>query len=312
MLTRALVRMSVVVAVGLSGLLVAVPAYADYVYCPPGGGFCTVVVETPGSPGAGGGPGNSGGGTQSCRWAGQVVDCTYTMSDGASGWLNGTDGCYYFEMSPQPAAGSPLWNGHSPSDGTVYETLCYPANAIAPLGIGGVGFVWLASPPPGFGGGVSAVTLAARALNQLPIRGPQIRTAPTTAGVGLVGLNVWLWTAVDPSTWGPVSATASVPGLSVTATARASRIVWTMGDGRSVTCANPGTPYAASYGGARSPSCGYVYTTSSRAQPGGVFTVTATTTWRVTWVGGGTSGVLTVNRSSTSTLRINELEAVTQ
>ena len=154
--------------------------------------------------------------------------------------------------------------------------------------------------------------MAAQAINQLPIQGPQIETAPNSAGSGLVGLPVWLWTAVSGATWGPTSATASVPGLSVTATARATKIEWDMGDGHSVTCANPGTPYAASFGGQPSPTCGYVYTASSHGTSGGRFTITGVTTWQVDWAGGGESGVITVTRQSTSSVRIDELQVVTR
>ena len=99
-------------------------------------------------------------------------------------------------------------------------------------------------------------------------------------------------------------------GLSVTAVARAKRIVWDMGDGHVVTCANPGTQYLESRGAGASPTCGYVYAASSAGQPGSEYVVTATTTWDVTWVGGGQSGDLTVTRTSTTRVRIGELQVL--
>jgi hypothetical protein len=119
-----------------------------------------------------------------------------------------------------------------------------------------------------------------------------------------------MWTAVTPTTWGPVTATASVPGLSVTATGRAQRIVWSMGDGSSVTCTGPGTSYTPSLGGRGSPTCGHVYQRSSAAQPQATYPITATTTWQVTWTGGGQNGVLTVTRTSTATVSIGELQVL--
>lgn len=315
MLTRAAARvlLGVLFMAGTLAVLAA-PASAD-VICPPQGN-CQVEVTNPGSPGggeSGGDDGSSGGGggPRVCRWAGQEVPCSHA-SNGEVGWFSELTGCYYYLMDPPPGAGSALWQGHTPGDGDVYETLCYPADKTTPLGVGGVGFEWLQNPPPGPGaGGVSPEVLAARAINQLPIRGPQIGTSLGATGAGLPGLPVWLWTAVSPSTWGPISATAAVPGLSVTATGQATEIAWDMGDGNTVHCANPGTPYSESYGGEPSPTCFHRYDNPSRGKPGGRYTVTGVTTWRVQWAGGGESGVVTVTRQSTTTLLIEELQVVT-
>jgi len=140
--------------------------------------------------------------------------------------------------------------------------------------------------------------------------GPAIGMAPDASGTGLVGLPVWMWTEVRASTWGPTSATASIPGLSVTATARASKVEWDMGDGHTVTCTSPGTAYTKAAGDAQSPTCGHVYRRSSAGQPGDAYPVTATTTWTVSWSGGGQSGVLTVTRTSRTSVRIGKLQVL--
>lgn len=120
----------------------------------------------------------------------------------------------------------------------------------------------------------------------------------------------WLW--VDRSVWGPVAATASVPGVSVTATAVPVSATWLMGNGDSVTCAGPGTPYGpGSDPAAPSPDCGYTYTRSSAGQPGERFAVSVTVSWRVSWSGGGQSG--TVEGLSTRAgvdVRVREVQAV--
>jgi hypothetical protein len=121
-----------------------------------------------------------------------------------------------------------------------------------------------------------------------------------------------MWTTVNANTWGPIAASDSDAGLTVSIEARAASIVWSMGDGATVNCGNPGTPYEARFGDAASPTCGHVYRTPSRDQPGGIFSVTATTTWQVTWAGGGESGVITTTRQSQTTVRIGELQVVTE
>ncbi|RQX02829.1 ATP/GTP-binding protein [Micromonospora arida] len=147
----------------------------------------------------------------------------------------------------------------------------------------------------------------------MKLDGPSIGIAPQIDGTGLVGLPIWLWNKVSPSTWGPITRTAAVPGRSVTATATAQKIVWTMGDGSSVTCTTPGTPYQPSYGNKKSPDCGYSgYSQPSSTQAEGRYTVTATTSWLVTWSGGGgTTGSQTVDLSSTATIDIDELQVIT-
>ncbi|MFG1924378.1 hypothetical protein [Cryptosporangium sp. NPDC048952] len=100
----------------------------------------------------------------------------------------------------------------------------------------------------------------------------------------------------------------------MTATANAVSVSWEMGDGGVVECDGPGTPYTPDAGLKASPDCGYVYARSSRSQPGGVWTVLGTTTWEVAWqtVGGGPSGVVETTASTETTVRIDELQVVTQ
>jgi hypothetical protein len=153
---------------------------------------------------------------------------------------------------------------------------------------------------------------AQEAFANLPIRGPQIGIVPRQNGSGLVGLPVWLWTTVNATTWGPYTATAAVPGLTVTAVARAAKITWNMGDGRQVTCANPGTQYKPAYGNTASPTCGYRYARASRSEPNGTFTITGTTSWVINWTGGGQAGVINQTRQAQIPIRIEELQVVTQ
>ncbi|MGC4851820.1 hypothetical protein ACLQ24_00120 [Micromonospora sp. DT4] len=307
MLKRRLISLTVAAAACAGLVLVtATPALADVV-CNDDG-TCYVVVDTPGGPGSPGGGGSGGGsGSVVCKDPnGDVIDC---YQEGR-GWYDPSSYCFYRKVDPQPPAGDERWQGKSPADGTLYHYTCPYSTSW----FGRAGDTVRATPPPGYGGLPTPETLAAQAIQQLPIRGPQIRTAPDVNGAGLVGLPVWLWTDVNANTWGPISATASVPGLSVTATAKASRIEWRMGDGHAETCTNPGTPHRDGSGAGPSPTCGYDtgYRKSSLGQPGGRYTVTAVTSWDVTWAGGGRAGTLTVARQSTSTIKIDEMQVVTR
>jgi hypothetical protein len=284
------------------------PAQADYIYCPPVSGPCYIIASDGGSAGGGGGGGSGGGGAggQKCfdPQLGQIPCYRPGM-----GWFNSTDGCYFNRLSLP--ADDPAWQGHDPANGFVYNVYCWDG--------GGAGWVltdsrYLTSPPPGYGGGPTILELAVQAINRLPITGPAIQLAPKPAAgsAGLVGLPVWMWSDNTAATWGPATASASAGGVTVTATARAQKIVWSMGDGGTVDCASTGTPYRGRYGNKPSPTCGYLYTEPSRNRPGGRYPISATTTWEVTWSGGGESGVVTVTRSSTSSVRIDEMQVVTQ
>ncbi|MFI6985867.1 PKD domain-containing protein [Embleya sp. NPDC050154] len=154
-----------------------------------------------------------------------------------------------------------------------------------------------APPPP------TPAELGARASAQIPLDAPTVHLTPGPGKTGLVGLPTWLWVDATPATWGPATATAAVPGLSVTATAVVDRITWTMGDGAVVTCTTPGTPARSAQ---PSPDCGHTYT-----RPG-VHTVTATTHWTVTWAGGGQTGTLGATRTTAvGDIRAGEMQALT-
>lgn len=296
----------VAAALVLPAVLAMVPA-ASGVSCPPQAHVCIVDVSTPGGPGNASGSGNAAAGGRE----GEDVPCVVAATgeqvpchEPAFGWLDAADGCYYRIVEPPPPDG-PYWEGHYP-DGAIYLATCING----PRGIPGSngGWVWRAAPPAGSGPTITPAQLAQQAVEQLALTGPAIRMTIEGDEMGIVGIPLWLWTEVGPATWGPASATASVPGLSVTATATARQIVWEMGDGRSVTCRSPGTPYYT--GGVTSPTCQHIYEQTSAGQPNEAFPVTATTTWDVAWAGGGDSGSLTVTRSSTSSVRIGEVQVL--
>jgi hypothetical protein len=169
---------------------------------------------------------------------------------------------------------------------------------------------WIPNGPQQRGGAAlpSPAQLAQVARSQLRPPSPRIEANP--ADEQLVNLPTWLW--LDRGSWEPVSATASVPGVSVTATARPTSITWTMGDGGTVTCRGPGTPYGA--GGSpksASPTCGYTYHSSSAGQPGRAYAVSATVHWTVTWSGAGQAGAFPdMTTTSNAAFRVAESQAL--
>jgi hypothetical protein len=233
------------------------------------------------------------GGDGNCRTPeGQVIPC---QRDGA--WA-GSDGCYYkpADLSAETIAGL---GGQPAGEGGWYVRTCYGADGGA-LGAP----VWMPRAPPV----VSPEVLARQARARLDLPGVAVKLNPP--GEQLVNLPIWL--TLDRSSWRAQSATASVPGVSVTATARPVRATWSMGDGGSVTCTGPGTAWRPGIDPAKpSPDCGYTYRRSSASAAGGMFTVTVTVTWKVTWAGAGESGTIGgLSTKGTVRVPVQESQAV--
>jgi hypothetical protein len=219
-------RLALVVATA-SSLVLLLPAArataAGEVNCPPIVTICTVQVENPGNPSANpqDPPVVNVSDGQCVTFKGSVVPC-WTAS---FGWFNSTDSCYYKNREPQPPSDDLAWDGHYP-DGAIYVVSC--AESLNAPGTNG-GWAWLPGPPDGYGGAPGQ--LAQQAVEQLALEGPAIRTPLDGKKIGTVGIPLWLWTEQGVTTWGPATATATVPSLSVTATAQAKWIDWDLGDG---------------------------------------------------------------------------------
>ncbi|SHN88834.1 hypothetical protein SAMN05660350_04824 [Geodermatophilus obscurus] len=309
----------------LAGLIaLPSPASADPTSCTVydrSTGECVIQVQVPGNPSSGGGSNNSGGddsggnrgggggdpATPACiDDASSTAPTEVPCSSSAGYWSNEHD-CYVAPMNPQPPAGSPLFSGNT--GGAVY-TCSYPYT----LPGTGVTFFWAADPPAGPAAPPDPAVLAQQALAAMQLRAIDIGMVPEPdpSSVGLVGLPTWLWVNTpNEQTFGPVSRTVAAGGVSVTATARVERVVWSMGDGQNVTCTGAGTPYVDSYGRSDSPDCGHTYTRTSAAQPDGAYTVTATSYWTVDWAGGGQTGTIDdVSFTQEAQVRIGELQVI--
>jgi len=312
----AVVRVFTVVTavIGLAGIGWG-PAVADTVCqkTDPVTGVCTVWVEVSSTPGTPGQPGDDGpkdtGSGSACYWDGTPqgifnpppgpVPCTTEY-----GYWSG--GCYIRLVDPEPPAGDPSWEGHEYGDGAVYN--CYqPQTGILIT-------IWSQDPPPDAGAGPTPRDVAQLAIKQMRLSAITIGIAPEPGpdSIGMVGMPVWMWAkAPNDHTVGPITATASAGGLSITATAKVLRVTWDMGDGTEVVCTTAGTPYQPSYGRKDSPDCGHTYTKSSAHEPGEAYTVTATSSWVITWEGAGQTGTIRLNGLSRSTqIRIGEAQVL--
>ena len=101
--------------------------------------------------------------------------------------------------------------------------------------------------------------------------------SPSASAPILVRVPVWMW--VPSSEWQAQSATASVPGGSVTVTATPTSVSWAMGDGTTVECDGAGTAYSPRVHdpAGESPDCGHTYTATGERE------VTASLSWSVSW-----------------------------
>lgn len=145
--------------------------------------------------------------------------------------------------------------------------------------------------------------LAAEAAAALHLDLPAIATAPPRTGLHLVGLDIWFWATGDRTH----TATASIPGLSATVTARATNLDLRFDDGRSLRCADLGTPYTPGHVGSDRSTCTHAFETRDRHR------VTATVTWDLDWhASDGSGGALRpVARTSTFVLDVSDGQAVT-
>ncbi len=256
----------------------------------PGG---TVTVGAGDSGPSGGAPGGSSGGTGPGTGAtGSGWTCTsikLVLNDGGGIAPGGpTPGSWYSVICTNLATGS-----------SVTQTVWIPDQAPVPTG------------------GVDPYSIALQAERSMVLPRPTLQFNPS--GTAVVNLPTWLWIGAD--LWHAFAVTASVGPVSATAVAVPEAVTWTMGDGATVVCSGPGTPYDTTRPASQqSTGCAYTYPVSSVGQPSpdgnpdhGSFSVQATVTWSVTWSAQGASGGGQLPSLSTSTsalMRVQQVESV--
>ena len=153
--------------------------------------------------------------------------------------------------------------------------------------------------------------LAEHAASRLAVAPPQVDLSPKPGLNQITQLTTYMWV----TNWEADSTSASVPGVTATVTATPTKVTWNMGNGDQVVCNGPGTPFDFSRPEeSQATDCSYTYRHSSTSQPGGVYQVSATMTYDVSWSAEGApgGGALPAIESSPETfpVRVIEIHAV--
>jgi hypothetical protein len=197
---------------------------------------CVIQVETPTNPTDPNNPnqptGNSGDSGQACYFdpdrqglgsEGHTVPCQSEYGY----WSNAYD-CYISRMEPPPPANDPVWQGHEPGDGAIYNCYQPDSDLLIPI--------WAGSPPERPGQQITPLEVAQIAIEQMNMSAVGVGLAPTPVesnpkSIGVIGLPVWMWvddptSATYATSDDPLSASASAGGITVTANAYVERVEW--------------------------------------------------------------------------------------
>ena len=223
-----------------------------------------------------------------------------TQSDPPPGKPNPNQpyGCTYTAGGPSATASIGVGG---PQPGQWVFPVCAGPGAIDPMPP-----IWVTGAQPALAAvQLSPVVVAEQAVRRLGLSSPTIEMAPPTGRPQLVGVATWLW--IDPATWRTLSASATAGPVTTTAVAAPTKVVWDIGDGSTVTCDGPGTPYDPATPNSTT-GCSYTWPAP------GTFRVTATVYWSVSWTaqgapGGGTLGVQ-AGPASAVTVVVEESQAI--
>ncbi len=225
---------------------------------------------------------------------------------------SGAPACTYI---PLPASQAAAFGPGGPTPGSWYFVKC-PGRKLT-IYTGALSWFPAASPVKAAPPAAAPSALALQATNLLTLPAPIVNLNPSAFSI--VNLSSWLW--IDPQTWHSFRATATAGGVSATAIATPVSVSWSMGDGHTVVCDGPGTPYDPTIpDAAQSTACSYAFPESSAGRPSadgdsndGAFDVTATITWTVSWSATGAPGggqLPSLHTGSTVPVRVEQVESV--
>lgn len=238
------------------------------------------------------------------------------VTGGSAGSSGSTSNCTWTSVPTEEV--DVLWGviGSSPgADALADEDITDPSDydwywRSCPDGSGGVTNDLI--PVPGGGPAVDPTVLRDEAIDRLKL--PQPTVAMNPPGEQVVHIESWLW--IDDAIWTTHSRSVSAGGVTTTVTATPRRVIWDMGNGDSVNCDGPGTPYDPSRPAEeQTTDCAYTYRHSSAGQPGDAYEVTATVEWQVSWTVTGAAGggaLPAMFTSAPTAVRVAEMQALNQ
>lgn len=299
MLLAAVMAAAGLVATGMSPAL-AEECDGAWVETPPGSGI-VICVDTPAEPGgedAGHGGDDGGGGSSKCYNGDKEVPCT----DEYGGIWDAGHSCYAFQLDPQPPAESPMWEGHDPSEGSVWS--CDHTVSV----LMNTWFVANGEQPV-----VDPAVLAQQALDTMQLELADAKIAPGPAFHTYVNIDNWMW--VPAEQWHGLSLTVSAGATSVTATAAPVRVEWDMG-AETVSCFDAGREWKKGMTDAAQTTCDYAYE-SIENPTGDTHDVSAQIVYLVTWTCSGTClrpagdlGEVTAPSDETTTIEVRQRQTV--
>lgn len=147
----------------------------------------------------------------------------------------------------------------------------------------------------------------ARARIDLPQPTPD--TSPPVGSPAFVNVPVWLW--LEPTYWTPIQISETTGTTTVFVRATPVRASWRMGDGTTVACDGPGTPWVSGMPETGS-NCRHTYERSSYGEPEGRFQGSLAVRWEFSWwLNGVYRGVFgSVDMSSDLLVEVGEIQAI--
>ena len=245
----------------------------------------------------------TGSGPRTCSFQGEPVACQSrngTWYDHVNAWCSPAD--------PQPPKSDEIWEGRT--EGVVHMCTRPGVNGL-PAGVWDrlfpPGTAPQAPPPP------DPVVVAKRLVASVGLQGIEPGTTPTTIernpeAQGAVGLPLWVWPEnPGPTTTGPVSSATPVAAYTVSIRGELAELEVDLGDGSEPLHCTRWKPFRPKVMDRDTPiACGKRYGYEKQ----GYHTITVTAHWRIRWQGVGRAGELTHAVSTSRTLKIGELHAV--
>ncbi|MEU8223522.1 hypothetical protein [Kribbella sp. NPDC048915] len=266
----------------------------------------TSVVKTPGAKKPGG---------SACIFEGQAVPCRTTY-----GFFDVRSGCYLFSLGFPRSLEKSVGSASDYPPGTKFYGCWLILGVVEGKPVVQITMESV-NRPPGEERTIDPRVAARRVVETMEFVAPGLGLSPYVQSadhVGIVNVPIWMWvTDPGPTTTGPQTKTATLGGVSITATGTVDRIEWSMGTGKTVTCKGSGTPFTRAMATGRSlkdmpssPTCGFRYPKSSRCAKSGTYTVSATAYWTVHWTGGGMEGDIPLDFTRSVPLQVTDLRPV--